>query len=78
MDCLTLEDWTNRLSRNGGNLLPVYTAQHHRRANVSLFSDGVTDYKVEGVTLYTTVLPVETRSAAPVITVPCISKRLLG
>jgi hypothetical protein len=33
--CLILEDETDRLSRNVGKYLPIYTSWHSRRANIS-------------------------------------------
>jgi hypothetical protein len=35
LDCLTLEDGTNSLSRNVGKKLPFYAAQNPRRAQIS-------------------------------------------
>jgi hypothetical protein len=41
LDCLILEDGTDRLSRNVVNRLPIYTAYNPRRMNISReFIDG--------------------------------------
>jgi hypothetical protein len=34
-DCLTLEDGTDRLSRNDGNQPPIYAMQQRRKVNIS-------------------------------------------
>jgi len=36
LDCLTPKDGTDILSRNVGNQVPAYAAQHHRRAKTSI------------------------------------------
>jgi hypothetical protein len=38
LDCLVLEDGTDTVFRNGGNTLPLYAAQHPRRAKTQDYS----------------------------------------
>jgi len=44
LDCLDLEDGTDRFSRKVGNKLPSYSAQNPRRAQISLIVWRKTDY----------------------------------